>query len=364
MLSRAGLDDLLEQSLLRVDRFLLLEVIAAWEAFDPRGSVQEFTDTVLPVALSATIEAQEFAAEISGDHVADAVALAGGPVGPRVSPGAFSGIASDGRSLASLLVQPLLSARLAGSAGATREQMAAVGGESFRTITSTQVFDASRAAQTAAQVSNSYVIGHVRRVESGACDRCIILSGRVYRWSDGFKRHPRCKCTMSEVMRGESPDVQSPQEIFDGLSAAEQDARFGAGNARAVRDGADLSAVVNANRGMRTAGANTVIPGVKYTTEGTTRRGFYSYQRRAIDDARGVKTAETAERVGRRGTVANYTVRRIKAPRLMPEEIYRVAGDDRAEAQRLLIGNGYVVGNLRDQATRYAAMTPVPVPLG
>jgi len=364
MLSRDQLVLLLEASLLDLNEYMLAEILAAWNVFDPRGSVVEYSETVLTTALSALIDAEDFAAEISGQHVADMAAAAGVPAGPRIDPRAFSGIASDGRNLASLLVGPLMAARQVGISGGTPLQMREVGAESFRTIATTQVFDIARSAQAAAQVANRYVVGYARKVEAGACDRCLLLSGRIYRWSQGFKRHPRCKCTMSEVMRGDDTEIPSPEQIFQSMSAAEQNATFGEANAQAIRDGADMAQVVNAKRGMATAGEKSVTPGVKYTTEGTTRRGYYSHQRRAIDEARGVKTAETATNVGRRGNNANYVVRRIKAPRLMPEEIYKQAAGDRDEAIRLLTGNGYIVGDIRSQASGYVARTPAPIPLG
>lgn len=91
--------------------------------------------------------------------------------------------------------------------------------------------------------------------------------------------------------------VTSPRRYFDSLSAAEQDQAFTRAGAQAIRDGADISQVVNARRGMTSAGT---------TTASTTRRG-----------------------VAERG-------------RLMPEAIYRQAGNNRDEAIRLLKQHGYL----------------------
>jgi hypothetical protein len=60
--------------------------------------------------------------------------------------------------------------------------------------------------------------------------------------------------------------VTDPYEYFRSLPEKEQDRIFTAAGARAVREGADLSRVVNARRGMSTNGV--------FTTEGMGRRGF------------------------------------------------------------------------------------------
>ena len=84
------------------------------------------------------------------------------------------------------------------------------------------------------------------------------------------------------------------------MDEAEQDRVFGKAGAQAIRDGADIARVVNARRGMYTAG------GLRLTREATTRRG-----------------------IGR-------------PVRLMPEEIYRQANGNRGEALRLLRLHGYI----------------------
>lgn len=104
--------------------------------------------------------------------------------------------------------------------------------------------------------------------------------------------------------------VVDPQAYFDSLSIADQNAYFGVANASAIRDGADIGRVVGAT-GRRN---NTYVAGgKKYTTESTTKRGFYG---------RDPLT---------RGT-----------PRMTPEQIYKDAGDDRILALSLLERYGYI----------------------
>jgi hypothetical protein len=88
-----------------------------------------------------------------------------------------------------------------------------------------------------------------------------------------------------------------------------------------VEDGADVSQVINAKRGMYTA------DGRKFTTEGTTRRGVAGRRLEAAG-------AEARKVRGQR-------VRRVDVPRLRPEQIYRDAVD-REDAIRLLRRFGFV----------------------
>jgi len=64
---------------------------------------------------------------------------------------------------------------------------------------------------------------------------------------------------------------------------------------------------------------------VQATREGTTRRGLYGSRAAKFEKAAGARYA------------------RAKTPRLMPEEIYRLADGDREHAIRLLKRNGYIV---------------------
>lgn len=100
-------------------------------------------------------------------------------------------------------------------------------------------------------------------------------------------------------------DLPSPAEIFESMGAAEQDRIFGRSGAQAIRDGSDLGQVVNARLGM------------------TTTVGPLGRQLKATT-------------IGGRG--------RRRRVRLMPEAIYELAGDDRAEAIRLLKLHGFITG--------------------
>lgn len=123
----------------------------------------------------------------------------------------------------------------------------------FAQLVASLVQDAGRAAESVATAVRPN-IAHVRHLTSPSCSRCAVLSGRVYRWSEGFQRHPRCDCTMVPTsVPGSRGLVQDPVALaraglVSGLSKADL---------KAVEDGADFSQVVNVRRpeaGLREPG--------------------------------------------------------------------------------------------------------------
>jgi len=113
----------------------------------------------------------------------------------------------------------------------------------FDRLVESLVQDAGRAAEQVA-VGVREDVGWVRHLNLPSCDRCVPLAGRVYRYSDGFKRHPGCDCTMTAVKAGDTTYVEDPAELVrqgqvTGLSKADQ---------RAILDGADFGQVVNLKR--------------------------------------------------------------------------------------------------------------------
>ena len=228
-----------------------------------------------------------------------------------VSPSSLAGVASDGRDLASLLALADTAAR-------------------FDLIVETQLADVGRHATAAAMGARPQVTGYVRMVEPGACSRCIILAGRWYRWSDGFARHPRCRCTHIPSNEDAPGDLRTdPNAMFEAMSQADQDRAFGVAGAEAIRQGADMNQVVNARRGM--APAQLAGRDVLTTSEGVTRRG----EAYAAMKGRGVVDAGADVR----GAGDRY--RRVARARLMPETILEIASD-REAAARLLSLYGYI----------------------
>lgn len=167
--------------------------------------------------------------------------------------------------------------------------------------------DTARAATSTALVASRNGRGYVRALRGKSCARCAILAGRRYRVS-AFRRHPRCcDCYMIPSAEDSPGDwTTDPAVYFRSLSHAEQDSLFTKSGAEAIRQGADLSQVVNAHDGITTV--TSFGRQVEATTTGTTTRGLAG-QRLAAE----------------RGTVRDASNRRAVAPRLMPDEIFQLA---------------------------------------
>jgi hypothetical protein len=239
----------------------------------------------IPRLLVLLTTAQRIAASSADSYVAGTL---GEPSPYEVVPGAFSQTASDGRALDTLLAQPVVQALSTRSLGAGQALAELIG--------HTQVADAGRTADLTASVAHPSSRSWTRMIVGKTCARCLILAGRRYGWKADFNRHPRCDCIAvpsAEAITAAAP--VSPAAAFKEMDRAEQDRVFGRAGAEAIRNGADMAQVVNARQGM------TTVAGKLLTRTGGGRR-----------------------------------------PRLMPEQIFREAGGDRAEAIRLLSLHGYI----------------------
>lgn len=300
----------------------ILAVRALWRQFDPRAIDASFT-ALLP-NLVATFGALQVAAARTAAEYTPAVLEEVGldaPAAGRVRPVSFIG-APSGVTLPEMLTSVPIQAKAAAAAGGSLDVIEAQGLRLVEGMLRTSVADAARQATSVDMAARPRVSGYVRMLNPPACGRCVILAGRWYRWSSGFQRHPGCDCRHIPAAEDTSDDLRTdPRAYFRGLSSADQDRAFGSAGAQAVRDGADLSQVVNARRGMSTA--QVFGRQVRATSEGTTSRGVFGRGR-----------ADLAKRSGDR-------YRRSGTIRLMPESIYKLA-TDRDDAIRLLRLYGYI----------------------
>lgn len=285
---------------------------------EPNGVGTELLVLAAAAQVAATREADSFVANVLNELA----------FGPETRPGVldtagFLGVMGDGRPVATLLEQAVVNAgqtfneAVTKAGGTMTNRMPGIfdrdaaarealeDAEKFvDRIFHEIVAETARAAESAATVQRPWVDGWVRMVNPPACPRCIILGGRFYLWNEGFERHPECDCTHIPASEAAAGDlVVDPDAYFQSLSAAEQDRAFGKAGAQAIRDGADISKVVNARRGMQKA--QVFGKDVLVTTEGTGRRG----NRRPV--------------------------------RLMPESIYEQA-KDHEDAIRLLKLHGFI----------------------
>jgi hypothetical protein len=129
-----------------------------------------------------------------------------------------------------------------------------------------------------------------------------------------------CDCRHIPVEEDVAGDLTTnPYLYFNSLTKKEQDEYFGVANSKAIRDGADVVQVINATQRWNPRTGNTALytadGGRRYTTEGTSRRGFAGSRQRG----------------------------KAKVKRPTPMQIYRDANGDQQAAIRLLKQFGYVV---------------------
>lgn len=330
-----------------ISKRIAAEAAKAWAQLDPQFLDRSWNDSAGPRILAA-VSAGQLLAATSADPYLDQVLPAQG-IDPdadgTVEPRSLTGVASDGRDLGSLLYETIITVKSAIAQGSGIIQALTSGLLQLDMIVRTQVADAGRIATSIGTTSRRNAGGFVRMLNPPSCSRCAILAGKWYRWNAGFDRHPRCDCTQIPSSENIAGDLTTdPKVYFHSLSEADQNRLFTAAGAQAIRDGADMNQVVNARRGMYTAGGRSL------TSEGTTRRGLYGGYVRQADGSLTVRPGSQLAKTGGRYRTAT-------TPRLMPEQIYKIAGDDRDEAIRLLRSNGFLTSANRPPVA--AAARPV-----
>ncbi|MFG3585127.1 hypothetical protein [Streptomyces sp. NPDC047990] len=278
--------------------------------------------------VDAVVQGQLTVADAAQAYIAAQMAAQGGSALAEATllAAAFGGVAPDGGSLETLLFLPAIGVRRRIAAGLSPEEAMLGGLTDMAMYASTAITDTARSSEQVGMAANRSCVAYVRIVQLPACARCIVLSGRMYSYSTGFLRHPRCDCITAPLRENEWGGVPSPQQLFDRMPAAEQRRVFTNAGARAIDRGADVGQVVNARRGMSTA--HLYGRDLQVTSEGTTRRGLYGRQMRR---AGGEFTRTPGQRYSRSTT-----------PRLMPEQIFQIA-DNRDDEIHLLRRNGYLV---------------------
>lgn len=167
------------------------------------------------------------------------------PLG-AIDPRAFVATAPDGRDMGSLLDQSIVKAKTAVAGGETAGEALAQSGRWLTMTALTVLADTRRMVYEADIIQRPAITGYVRMLNPPSCSRCIILAGKWFRWNEGFQRHPRCDCAHIPASENVAGDIRTdPYEMFRSMSAEQQEATFGRSEARAIREGADIYAVVN-----------------------------------------------------------------------------------------------------------------------
>jgi hypothetical protein len=275
-------------------------VLAEWSKVDP-DSVAENWGRLLPKVTAMVQASQTKSADLSNDFMRDMI----GALEAEIDPDQFARQTPDGRNLMGVLARAIPTALWRRDEGDSTRTAMARAGSFLNMVVRTVVADTGRQADQAAMVGNTKVTSYVRVVELPACARCIILAGREYSVSTGFQRHPNCDCTMEPVTHGKAGYTVDAKDMYDRMSADQRRKVFGEAGTKAINDGANIYSIVNARKAM-----------------------------------------DTVEMFGRQVQVTHVGTGSKKAPkrppRLMPEEIYRLANGDRNQAIRLLYKNGYL----------------------
>lgn len=280
-----------------------------------------------PSMLAVLVTAQQEVANAALRYVPAVLAETDLPDLPAggLRPGRLVGIASDGRPLQSLAAGAVVEAKTAVSEGADTSKALDHGGDWLDLMTKLQIADTARQAVGVMVASRKNLTGTVRVLNPPSCQRCAILAGRFYRWSTGFQRHPRCDCVnlpsrsagwaKSEGFLTDPYEAYRRGEIRD-LTEAQK---------AAIDNGADISQVVNATRGMST----TVTRRPTRTRFGSpsTDPNFKPVVTPGMPDLLAGIRREPIEALGQ----------------LTPEGIYREAAGDRDKAIRLLREWGYIL---------------------
>lgn len=191
--------------------------------------------------------------------------------------------------------------------------------------------DTQRSAAIVAGHARSPYVGYVRGLTPPSCGRCVVLAGRPC-GSEPFERHPRCDCIAVPTAKKPSIAVTSANDYLDGLDDRQLVKVHGSrANARAWKDGADLNQLVNAYRRKGSVSTAQVYDRrIKYTVEGTTKRGFAS--------GRMISAGYAKEFVKNGG---RYT--KVDRPRLMPETIYQICEKTGKDPRRMLYDYGWIL---------------------
>ncbi|MEV6897460.1 hypothetical protein [Amycolatopsis sp. NPDC051372] len=318
---------------------LTQEALAQLEAASRAGATnpERWRDAIADAA-EALLSLQVQMVEGADDYVTALLEEQGAKIldAPALNPDGFADMTAGGGSwLKNLIYAPISVGRRTRELGVDEARRHA--DLVAMSIVASGMQDAGRAAVTAMGTGRG-ATRYVRMLNGKSCARCAILAGRVYRVS-AFPRHDRCDCKNVPTVEDTADDWRTdPKQYFRSLSTEDQDAVFGEAGARAIRDGADMSQVVNAYDGITVATA--FGREVQATTTGTTRRALFGgYEIRADGTLRKRTDAELQKVKGSR-------YRRAKAPRLLPDEIYSLAeefGWDRDEILRQLRRFAYVL---------------------
>lgn len=214
----------------------------AWQVVGPRvGQI------ITQAKMLGAIAAVEYAFA-EGREVGMPVELPG-----PVNVAAFTDASLAGVPVAMVTRGAVVQAKTSVAAGFATTEALQRGGQWLQRLAMNEITASRSGALSTTIAASPRTTGYVRMLNPPSCRDCVILAGKWFRWNEGFQRHPNCDCEHIPARESMNEVRTDPYAYFESLSRAEQDRLFGATDAQAIRDGADIYRVVNVrNRGAST----------------------------------------------------------------------------------------------------------------
>lgn len=214
-----------------------------WQSIDLNALTSTFlawrkaTDQILEDAQRTGISAAEtyLAAFVAAELRA--------PVAPvtRSVSGELVGRSRTGQLLDSTLKGPIVAIAVALSQGQPRPRALEMGLARAARLVSAEVLAAPRTALHRGFGQHPRITGWRRVTSSDACLACLAAAtGAIRATSEILEAHTHCRCTSEAVVRGVRERYLRPtgRDLFDELTQAAQDARYGPEKAELIRSGA------------------------------------------------------------------------------------------------------------------------------
>jgi hypothetical protein len=231
-----------------MQRYQLMLVVAGrklWSKMAP-DAMDASWQQISPRMTAFTAGAQLAGATAGTNYVAQVLDEQGITAEPAatVRPQAFSGVASDGRSLVGLLDGAVVNAKRAVTRGMDGGDALLNGQRWLEQALQSAVADAMRDA-TAASIVVRPKVGWVRVVNAPCCSRCAVLAGKFYAWNEPLKRHPQCDCINQPTTRDEADQyLVDPKRLVESGLITD----LTANQRKRLDDGAGLVKVLNESR--------------------------------------------------------------------------------------------------------------------
>lgn len=258
------------------------------------------------------------------------------------APESYAGVAEDGAGLVPLLYGAVTKAKTVTAAGLGAGAFEA--GAAYLAAVIKSVIQEMGRQRDIVHMQAKGLTRYVRSISPGACSRCAILAG-TYSAAVAFPRHPNCKCVAVPLAPGSKPTnltkYDNPYGYFESLSKQEQDRIFTVSGAQAIRDGADIYQVVNVRRGASGISYSGAINSHTHMNSGRRLTPVRIGTKPNGEPLLAYTTSYGTTRFGRYGRREDDT-RRSRTLRLMPEQIYVMAGNDPIRARVLLERYGYI----------------------